>query len=57
MSKMKAAADKADKENIDLQAATLVGDIRDQVLSLFKNHADWKHMKETSQRDVATVFL
>jgi hypothetical protein len=43
---------KQEKEKIDVQAATLVGDTRDAVLNLFKNHADWKHMKEATQKDV-----
>jgi hypothetical protein len=42
-----------DKEKTDIQAATLVGDIRDQILALFKQHADWNTMKESKQSDVA----
>lgn len=50
----KTVADKnADKEKIDVQAATLVGNIRDEIITLFKSHADWKKMPETKQRDVA----
>lgn len=47
------AAAKGDKEKIDVQAATLVGTIRNEMLSVFKNHADWKKMPEAKQRDVA----
>jgi hypothetical protein len=59
MSKKKAASKKAEpnhkEENavIDVQAATLVGGIRDQILTIFKNHADWKKIPEAKQRDIA----
>lgn len=42
----------ADKKPIDLQAATLVGDTRDQILELFKEHAYWKGFNETKQREI-----
>lgn len=41
-----------EKDKIDIQAATLVGDIRDQILTLFKQHADWKNFPEAKQKDV-----
>lgn len=44
---------KPDKDKIDVQAATLVGNIRDQILDLFKAHADWKKIPEAKQRDIA----
>ena len=60
MSKKKPAAakptvaeSKAGLEKIDVQAATLIGVIRDEILGIFKNHADWKKMPEAKQRDVA----
>jgi len=44
---------KPDQEKIDVQAATLVGDLREAILNMFKQHADWKGMKEAQQKDVA----
>lgn len=41
------------KEKIDVQAATLVGNIRDEILGLFKSHGEWKKLKEAQQRDIA----
>ena len=41
------------KDAIDVQATTLAGDIRDEILNIFKSHGDWKRMKEAQQRDVA----
>jgi len=43
----------ATKEAIDVQATTLAGDIRDEILGIFKSHGDWKHLKEAQQRDIA----
>jgi hypothetical protein len=40
-------------QKIDVQAATLVGTVRDDVLSIFKNHGDWKKIPEAKQRDIA----
>jgi hypothetical protein len=42
------------KEHIDTQASTLVGDLRDDILGIFKSHGDWKKLKEAQQRDIAT---
>lgn len=56
MSKKKdAALEKEATEKIDVQAATLVGTIRDEILSLVKNHCDWKKMNENKQREIANV--
>jgi hypothetical protein len=44
----------AQKDSIDVQAATLVGDVRDEILSIFKSHGDWKKLKEAQQRDIAS---
>lgn len=41
------------KEKIDVQAATLVGTVRDDILGIFKNHGDWKKLPEGKQRDIA----
>lgn len=42
-----------DEKKIDVQAAILVGTIRDQILSLIKAHCDWKKIPEAKQRDIA----
>ena len=42
----------SEKEKIDVQAETLVGDMRDGILDVFKQHADWKNIKEAQQRDI-----
>ena len=39
---------------IDIQAATLAGDIRDEILSIFKSHGEWSKLKEGKQRDLAS---
>lgn len=44
------------QDKIDVQAATLIGTIRDEMLAVFKSHADWKKMAESKQRDVAASF-
>lgn len=44
------------EDKIDVQAATLVGTIRDEMLAVFKSHADWKKMPEAKQRDVAASY-
>lgn len=41
------------KSKIDVQAATLVGTVRDDILGIFKNHGDWKKIPEGKQRDIA----
>lgn len=41
------------KEKIDLQAATLVGTVRDDIIGIFKNHGDWKKLQEAKQKDIA----
>lgn len=51
----KEAADKPAKDKIDVEAATLVGNVRDDILSVFKTHADWKKIPEGKQREVAQV--
>ena len=38
------------KDAIDVQATTLAGDIRDEILNIFKSHGDWKHMKDAAER-------
>lgn len=43
----------ADSEKIDVQAAKLVGTVRDEMIGIFKNHADWKKIPEAKQRDIA----
>lgn len=55
MGKRKAKPDTetAKKKKIDVQAATLVGTIRDEIISIFKNHGDWKKLPEAKQRDLA----
>lgn len=50
-----APADKPQKEKIDVEAATLVGNTRDDILAVFKTHADWKKMNEGKQREVAAI--
>lgn len=57
MSKKKSTAtateiDQAEKK-IDVQAATLVGTVRDDILSIFKNHGEWKKLPEAKQRNLA----
>lgn len=45
----------AEKGKIDVQAATLVGNVRDDFLGVFKTHGDWKKMNEGKQREVAAI--
>lgn len=45
----------ASKEKIDVQAATLVGNIHDDILSIIKNYCDWKKLPEAKQRDIASA--
>lgn len=52
MSKKKAHTDT--KEAIDVQATTLAGDIRDEIIGIFKQHGDYKKLKEAQQRDIAS---
>lgn len=55
MSKKKSKTkEDAKKDKIDVQAATLVGSVRDDILSIFKNHGDWKKLPEAKQRDLAS---
>jgi hypothetical protein len=53
MSKKKSEAKADTKETIDVQAATLAGDIRDEILSIFKSHGEWGKLTEAKQRDLA----
>jgi hypothetical protein len=53
MSKKKPEPKGETKEAIDIQATTLAGDIRDDILSIFKSHGDWGKLKEAKQRDLA----
>jgi len=46
-------AEKGSKEKIDVQAVTLCGNIRDEILGMVKSHTDWKKMPEAKQRDLA----
>lgn len=48
-----AAETQRSKEKIDVEAATLVGRTRDQILEIFKNHGDWKKLPEAKQRNLA----
>lgn len=43
----------AEKSVIDLQAETLVGDIRDNVIGILKDHGIWKVLKEQQQSQIA----
>lgn len=43
----------ADSQKIDVQAAKLVGTVRDEMLGIFKNHTEWKKIPEAKQRDIA----
>ena len=54
MKKTAAKGKHSNKERIDVQASTLVGDLRDDILSIFKSHGDWKKLKEAQQRDIAS---
>lgn len=53
MARKKAEKESIKKTKIDVQAATLVGTIRDNILDVFKNHGDWKKLPEGKQRDLA----
>lgn len=44
---------KEDKSAIDVQAATLVGDIRDSIIGILKDHKIWKELKEQQQSEIA----
>lgn len=51
--KVTAPAKPESKEKIDVQAATLVGTIRDDIIGIFKNHGGWKQLPEAKQKDIA----
>lgn len=42
-----------EQEKIDVQAATLVGTVRDRIIDISRNHGDWKKLPEAKQKDIA----
>lgn len=57
MAKMNRRSMEGDADKLDLQAATLVGDVRDMMLNYFKQHTDWKSMKQNKQEEIASGCL
>lgn len=53
--KKTAAEIDAGKDKIDVQAATMVGDIRDKFLNIIKQHGEWKKLKEGQQKDIVAA--
>ena len=52
MTKKEQPAQQDNDEKIDKDAAVLLGNMRDDILNLFKQKADWKSMKEAQQKEV-----
>lgn len=52
MTKKEQPAQQDNDEKIDKDAAVLLGNMRDDILNLFKQKADWKGMKEAQQKEV-----